>query len=177
MKNPVVKYILVILVTALILFGMSTGLAGVAEKNAQAVSLAAMQALLPGSTEFTEEVYTGEDANIRAVHKGSTGFVLEVSSYGYAGDITMLVGVSNEGTVTGLVIADMAETPGLGGAALNDAAFLGQFLYGGTVEMGTDVDALTGATVTSKAIARCVNSAVAFVTGADAESGATSWGG
>ena len=40
-----------------------------------------------------------------------------------------------------------------------------------------DVDALTGATVTSKAIVRCVNSAVAFVTGADTESAATSWGG
>ena len=41
----------------------------------------------------------------------------------------------------------------------------------------TYVDAITGATVTSKAIARCVNSAVGYVTGADVESGATSWGG
>ena len=40
-----------------------------------------------------------------------------------------------------------------------------------------DVDALTGATVTSKAVVRCVNSAVAYVTGADTESAATSWGG
>ena len=40
-----------------------------------------------------------------------------------------------------------------------------------------DVDGITGATVTSKAIARSVNSAVAFVTGADISSGATSWGG
>ena len=41
----------------------------------------------------------------------------------------------------------------------------------------TYVDAITGATVTSKAIARCVNSAIAYVTGADVSSGATSWGG
>ena len=40
-----------------------------------------------------------------------------------------------------------------------------------------DVDAITGATVTSKAIVRCVNSAVGYVTGADTSSGATSWGG
>jgi Na+-translocating ferredoxin:NAD+ oxidoreductase RnfG subunit len=40
-----------------------------------------------------------------------------------------------------------------------------------------DVDAISGATVTSKAVIRCVNSAVAYVTGADASSGATSWGG
>ena len=36
---------------------------------------------------------------------------------------------------------------------------------------------LTGATVSSKAITRGVNSAVAFVTGADVSSGATEWGG
>jgi len=40
-----------------------------------------------------------------------------------------------------------------------------------------DVDAITGATVTSKAIVRSVNSAVSYVTGADVSSGATSWGG
>jgi len=39
------------------------------------------------------------------------------------------------------------------------------------------VDAITGATVTSKAVVRCVNSAVAFVTGADTVTEATSWGG
>ena len=39
------------------------------------------------------------------------------------------------------------------------------------------VDGITGATVTSKAVARCLTSAVAYVTGADAASAATSWGG
>ena len=46
-----------------------------------------------------------------------------------------------------------------------------------SAETETYVDAMTGATVTSKAVARCVNAAVGYVTGADAESGATSWGG
>ena len=43
--------------------------------------------------------------------------------------------------------------------------------------VGETVDALTGATVTSKAVVRCINSAVAYVTGADATTAATSWGG
>ena len=42
---------------------------------------------------------------------------------------------------------------------------------------GGEVDAITGATVTSKAVTRSVNSAVGFVTGADTTSAATSWGG
>ena len=178
MRNPIVKNVLVIVLAALILFGLSFGLKGLAQSNADEVALATMQALLPGSEAFEVEPYTGEDANVVAVHKGQGGFVVETSTYGYAGYITMMVGVTDDGEVTGVVVKDMHETFGLGFNALNDVDFLGQFLYGaGDYEVGSNVDGLTGATVTSKAVARCVNSAVAVVTGADADSGATSWGG
>ena len=177
MKNPIVITLLSLVLTAAILFGLSTALSGTADKNAATVDQAVMEALLPGSTEFAPEEYTGEDANIQSVRKGQTGFVVTLSTHGYVDEITMMVGVSNEGTVTGLVVVDQHETSGLGGKILTDVDFLSQFLYGSSVEVGTDVDAITGATVTSKAVTRCVNSAVAFVTGADADSGATSWGG
>ena len=72
----------------------------------------------------------------------------------------------------------MEETYGLGFEALTDAEFLAQFLgTEGDAEVGENIDAITGATVTSKAITRSVNAAVAFVTGSDSSSGATSWGG
>ena len=84
----------------------------------------------------------------------------------------------NEGTVTGLVVRDLSETYGLGANALTDTAFLEQFLgTAGDAEIGNNVDALTGATVSSKAVARAVNAAVAYVTGADTSSSATEWGG
>ena len=160
---------------------------------------AKMQTILPGSETFTQEEYTGEDANIRAVYKGETGYVVNTVTYGYAGDITMLIGVSNEGKVTGLQVRNMQETYGLGAQALTDWEFLAQFLNTtGNVAIATSgedafssatqktegeaaaeevyVDGLTGATVTSKAIARSVNSAVAFVTGADVATEATKWG-
>ena len=47
----------------------------------------------------------------------------------------------------------------------------------GELAVGDNVDALTGATVTSKAVVKAVNSASAFVTGADVSSSATEWGG
>ena len=73
---------------------------------------------------------------------------------------------------------NLTETFGLGAEALTDHVFLAQLLNtSGEAEVGTNVDAITGATVTSKAVVRSVNSAVAFVTGADTESSATSWGG
>jgi len=177
MKTPIVRTLLVIVLTAAVLLAVSFGLHNLAEQNAQAEHLRIMQTLLPGSSSFVVEPYTGEDSGVRSVHKGETGFVVETATQGYAAEITVLVGVSNDGTVTGLVVKDMHETLGLGAKILNDWEFLAQFLQtSGDAEVGTTVDALTGATVTSKAVTRCVNSAVAVVTGADAESAATSWG-
>lgn len=199
MKKGILLPVLTILVAAAILLAASFGLNGIAAERAQADHLQLMQTLLPGSTEFVLEPYSGEDANIRSVHKAEGGFVIETVTYGYAGDITMYIGVNNDGKVTGLVVRDLSETFGLGAEALTDHVFLAQFLNSsGSFEVATgsadafsgatgavtettgdtvEVDALTGATVTSKAIVRAVNSAVAYVTGADTASAATSWGG
>ena len=167
-----------ILLTAVILFGVSAGLTSLEQKYEQQELDIMLHNLLPGSSVFTQEAYDGEDSNILSVYKAENGFVIETLTAGYAGDITMLVGVSNEGTVTGLVMREMSETFGLGAKALSDVEFLSQFLNtSGEAEVGTNVDAISGATVTSKAVARSVNSAVAYVTGADVTSSATSWGG
>ena len=170
--------ILTILIAAAILLGMYNGLLGIRTANEEKELQAKLETLLPGSKIFNTEEYTGEDANIVAVFKGETGYVLATQTYGYAGNITMLIGVHNDGYVTGLQVRDMEETYGLGAEALSDWEFLAQFLRNeGDAEIGTNIDAITGATVTSKAVARSVNSAVGFVTGADTSSAATSWGG
>lgn len=172
------KAVFVIFAAAGILFAAALSLNGIRENNAQAHRLTLMRTLLPGSSTFAVEPYDGTDPNIRSVYRGETGFVIRTVTSGYAGEITMSIGVSKEGRVTGLVVEKMEETRGLGSRALNGADFLAQFLNtSGDAQVGTNVDALTGATVTSKAIARSVNSASAFVTGADTASGATSWGG
>ena len=177
-QKAVWKPLAAIVVIAVLLFGTSRGLAAQEEKYAQQELDIMLHNLLPGSVTFAEEPYTGEDTNIRTVYKAENGFVIETVTAGYAGDITMLVGVSSEAKVTGVVVRQLSETFGLGANALNDVDFLAQFLNtSGEAEVGTNVDAISGATVTSKAVARSVNSAVAFVTGADVSSGATSWGG
>ena len=178
MKRSVLVPVLTIALSAAVLFGASLALSGVAQENGRKEHQQIMQTLLPGSTEFTVEPYAGEDANIVSVHKGETGFVIETVTRGYVDEIRMLIAVSKDGKVTGLMVRDMEETFGLGAQALTDTDFLAQFLNtSGEAAMGETVDALTGATVTSKAITRAVKSAVAYVTGADASSGATSWGG
>lgn len=137
-----------------------------------------MEALLPGSSTFTQEEYIGEDTNIVSTYKGETGYVVEAVTYGYAGDIKLWVGVDNKGAVTGVMVRDMSETFGLGQRAMSDPVFLAQFLgTKGNLTVGENVDALTGATVTSKAITKAMNSASGFVAGADVVASATEWGG
>lgn len=168
--------VVVLLGLAVLLFGTSAALQGAAEKNRAEDRQYVMEHLLPGSTEFTEEAYEGEDTNIVKVYKGTNGYVVETKVAGYADDMTVMVGVDNKGVVTGLVVMDMAETYGLGQRSLTDVEFLSQFLRTkGDAEIGTNIDALSGATVTSKSVAKAVNSASAFVTGADVSSGATEW--
>ena len=172
------KPAIAIAAAALLLLGSGMGLSKVAAANAEKELNEMLATVLPGSTSFETEAYEGEDAAIQAVYKGENGFVIQTSAYGYAGDIVMLVGVSNEGTVTGLVVRDMSETYGLGANALTDTEFLSQYLgTSGDAEVGNNIDAITGATVSSKAVTRAVNAAVAYVTGADTTSSATTWGG
>ena len=175
--KALIRPVVVIAAAALILFGASRLLLPVGQSNARTELEATMAALLPGSSSFTEEEYTGEDAAIRAVYKADTGYVIETVTDGYVSEVKLLVGVNIDGKVTGLMVRQMNETFGLGGRAKNDAGFLSQFLgTSGEAAVGEDIDALTGATVTSKAVAKAVNSAAAFVTGADVSSGATEWG-
>ena len=178
MKNKIVAPILAIVIAAVVLVGGKGVLAGTAEKNVEIARNKIMCALLPGSTSFApEEFDASENTAIKSVYKAENGYVIESTAYGYNGDVVLMVGVSNEGTVTGLVVRDLSETKGLGAKALTDTEFLSQYLEtAGDAEIGNNVDAMTGATVTSKAVTRAVNSAVAYVTGADTTSSATTWG-
>jgi electron transport complex protein RnfG len=170
--------LLTLAVAALVLWGASAALLPTAQANARAERDATFATLLPGSTTFTKEAYDGEEDLITAVYRGEGGYVIETVTTGYDGDITLWVGVSDGGQVTGLMTRNLSETWGLGGEALQNTSFLSQFLNTtGSAEVGADVDALSGATVTSRAVAKGVNGAVAYVTGADVSSGATEWGG
>ena len=178
MDKKIFAPILAILLSAAILLGAYNGLMGIANDIAETELLGKMQTMLPGSSTFEIEEYTGDDANIQTVYKSENGYVLMTQTSGYAGPIHVLVGVNNEGKVTGLQVRRMEETLGLGGEIHTDWEFLAQFLNtAGDAEVGSTIDAITGATVTSKAVTRCVNSAVGYVTGVDAVSEATSWGG
>ena len=110
--------------------------------------------------------YTGSDTTINAVYQaGDAGYVFQVSPSGsFSGTLTIMVGVDSAGTVTGVEIVKTAETSGLGANA-SKPAFRDQFVgQSGTLAVAKDggsIDALTGATITSRAVTSGVNSALA----------------
>ena len=86
-------------------------------------------------------------------------YAVRVVTTGYGGDIEMMIGFDNRGLVTGVEIINMSETPGLGAVAKDNEEWLSQFMGKGQ----EDLDTITGATITSKAIEKGVNDAKAQV--------------
>ena len=97
------------------------------------------------------------------------GYVMEsISANGYGGDIVLYVGIRLDGPVNGVKILEMSETPGLGQEAPNvlTPQFAGKkvdsFTYTKTgAKADNEVDAITSATVTTKAVTEAVNGALA----------------
>ena len=172
------KPVLALVLACGILLSLSGALAETKAAKQQEHDRMVMGYLLMDSETFTEEAYSGEDTAITAVYKGETGYVVETTVDGYADRLVLWIGVKNDGYVTGITVRDLDETFGLGRNAASDVDFLLQYLRNtGDAAVGENIDAITGATVSSKAVAKAVNSAVGFVTGADVSSGATEWGG
>ncbi len=91
--------------------------------------------------------------------------VQSFSSAGYGGDLTVMVGFDSEGRITGSTVLQHVETPGLG-AKLTEESFRDQFIgmQPGVAPLavtqdGGHVDAITAATISSRAFVEAVNRA------------------
>lgn len=128
--------------------------------------------VLSVATSFSEEktvelnkvtytYYEGYDDS-----KNVVGYVFTTSAKGYGGDIVTMVGVKADGVVSGLDFLSISETAGLGMNADSDD-FKSQFVgKSGVIGVNkatssdTEIQALTGATITSKAVTEAVNIAL-----------------
>lgn len=91
------------------------------------------------------------------------GYAVSVSPSGFGGNIDMIVGIGTDGKITGVNITALSETPGLG-SRVNDANYLSQYNgTGGKLALGSDIDAISGATISSRSVLAGVNRALAAV--------------
>lgn len=129
----------------------------------EAATQAAMEAVLPADAYDPVE-YTGGDPLVTAVYSaGDAGYVVQVAPSGFGGNLDVMVGVNADGTCSGVSIISHSETSGLGANATKED-FRSQFVGKSNVAVtkdGGDIAALTGATITSRAVCDGVNAAIA----------------
>lgn len=126
-----------------------------------AAGLLAYVYLFTKPTIEAQEKMTFENSK-REVLAGADGYVVSVSPRGYAGEIKILAGVDLDGRIKGVKILDHRETAGLG-ANVVSPAFLKQFLektVKDPLEPKKDIDAVTGATISSRAVCKGVKEAL-----------------
>jgi electron transport complex protein RnfG len=173
--------LLIICVIAAFALGMVNELTAdrIADQRA-AKNEVAKQAVLPTAASFTDldedalatvvadyapvtGVYIGVDASGATV-----GYVFKSTPSGFGGPVEVITGIDMEGNITGLRIGSHSETPGLGAKSV-EPAFYEQFAgksadtYVGvskTSAEGNDIQAITGATISSSAIVSGVNASI-----------------
>lgn len=193
MKNELVKNTVILTVITLI-SGLLLGTVyeitkGPIAAEEEKTKKAAWQSVFNDASDFAEQEFTAEesasvlseagypDQDIDSVVSASggsgeaLGYVIGVVSHeGYGGDISLSVGIRNDGTVNGFEILSISETAGLGMRADTEefkSQFRGKqvesFAYtkaGAAAE--NEIDALSGATITTNAVTNGVNAAIAY---------------
>jgi electron transport complex protein RnfG len=113
--------------------------------------------------DLVEEVYQGEkDGEL-------VGYTIKTAPKGYGGNVEVMVGISNDGKISGVKIGNHSETPGLGSKAA-EPSFKDQYngksienplnVVKGNASNESDIVAISGATITSKAVTAGVNAAM-----------------
>lgn len=171
---PAISLFIICLVSTFLLGGTNLltedKIAEVAEKSAQEARLA----VCPGAVSFNEKEVT-TDSGTYTVFEGldkenkTVGYAVTANDKSYGGEIQVMTGFDSGLKITGVEILSIDDTPGLGMNAKKEE-FRGQFssktgelTVSKQASAENEIQALTGATITSKAVTRCVNAAYAAV--------------
>lgn len=185
----IIKLTVTLLVTCVVVAAALGGVNAVTEEKIDAINwantVAAMKAVVadPDNTTFSDKLtLTDEmtaasgsvtlDSVYEAQVGGATaGYAIKVVASGSQGKIEMMVGVDGEGTVTGVSIVKNAETAGIGSKVMTNmptasgvgvlSQFEGKSAADGLLAVGTNVDAISGATVSTRGVTNGVNAALA----------------
>ena len=123
----------------------------------------ACKAVLPDATTF--EAVESATSGVQAAVKADTGWVIQASAKGFGGQVPVIVGLDADGAIVGVSFPENSETAGYGAQLYEEgnesAAALAASLVSksGEVAIG-DVDAISGATISSKAVVEAVNTAL-----------------
>lgn len=143
--------------------------------QSNAAKTEAMKAILPEADKFeTLDLDVSNYAGVGAVDKGlsdgnEVGYVIESSAKGYGGELKLVVAVSIEGKISGIKVLEHSETPGLG-AKCEEPEFTDRYkeklattpltLVSGSPSSDSEIQSISGVTITSTAVIDAVNKAI-----------------
>lgn len=165
--NKVFKPIVVLCVICIITTGAlaltNTATAPIIEAATLKAQEDARMELLPDAQGFTKaEGISVENVSDVYVADNGVGTVITSSAKGYGGTITVMVAFTPDGTVKQIKVTEQSETKGIGSKVAGDASYWER--YAGQpaqpLTLDQDVDRLSGATVSSRAVLAAVNSAI-----------------
>lgn len=180
-KNETLNLVVILFtfcaIGAFVLAGVNAMTAPKIEQIEKEKMTKALKFVAPNATDFKEITVEENENGIKKAYTiventANTGYCVLVESQGFGGVIKLMVGVTNEGSVLGVDIISLSETPGLGTKADNED-WLNQYVLKssplkvvkGKATDENDIVAVSGATVTSKAVTKGVEAAIAFVGG------------
>lgn len=175
-SKPTLIIVAVMASCALILSGIYALTNGFAEKYEQKILFAAMQKVLPAEQYDMIDFDFEESNRIKSMYSAVNGGVLsgyciETTEEGIGGEMRIVVGVNAESKITKVEIVSMKESEGVG-KKVADASYLSQYegksgtltAVKSTVRDNSQISIISGATVSSEAVCRAVNHALAAMT-------------
>ncbi len=164
--NKIAKPIVVLCVMCIVVTGAlavtNNATAPIIAEATRAAQEQARKELLPDADNFTKvEGVTVENVSDIYTADNGVGTVITCSAKGYGGTITVMVAFSPDDTVDRIKITEQSETAGLGSKISTDLDFQNSF-SGLPAEKFTvsDINAISGATISSKAVTAAVNAAI-----------------
>lgn len=171
---PTIKLLVIAaVITTLLFLTNNTTEAKIAQNQADS-DVASRKEVLPDADDFDEKTVTVDGVEYTYYEaKNGAGYVFSGSNKGYGGAVVSMVGISSDGKVVGVKVTEASdETPGLGAkwiaadASGNErrAQFVGDIPESGSfavVKDGGKIEAVAGATITSRAVTHDVNDAIA----------------
>jgi len=142
------------------------------ERQKRKTQEAAMKEVFPRASEYKvmEIDKTGSIVSVYEALSGNalTGYVVQLSPKGYSGNIDLIVGISlSENKITGMRVMKHTETPGLGALAVKEDFYkrynnleLAPLSVVRTNPGRHEIQAITSATITSRAVTGAVNEAI-----------------
>ena len=118
--------------------------------------------VLPEADNFTLLDKTLPEGTLEAYKADNgAGYVFTVSEKGYGGAIKLICGINPDGTINKISTLSHSETAGIGSKVADNSSGYGEKYKGVNTDNYEDVDAVSGATISSKAYKKAVGDALA----------------